>query len=205
MGKVVSAAVREYTSQKTFQELYNERQEIKDGVMSKVEDKVKAFGITINDIVIDEPQASDEVKQQFDRVRSSALETEAIKNEAKQKKMLIIAGAEADRQRDILRGQGAAGYRKEIFDQYAQQIEELVKNGTPREEAVSVMMKIMELDTWREVGAEGNMVIVTGGESGESREFADLTKRLAALDVPASSRKKTTSSRRKAPAAPKPS
>jgi regulator of protease activity HflC (stomatin/prohibitin superfamily) len=134
MSKAVSAAVREYTSGKSFQELYNERQEIRDGVLEKVADKASQFGIVINDIIIDEPQASAEVRETFDRVRRSALEKEAAKNEADANYIRTVKDAEADKERDILRGEGAAGYREKIFDQYAEQIEALEKSGTPREE-----------------------------------------------------------------------
>jgi membrane protease subunit HflK len=164
MKKNVAAAVREYTSKKTFQELYDERQQIKEGVLAKVEEKMTQFGIQINDIVVDEPQASSEVKATFDRVRSSALEKEAAANEAEAQYIKSVRAAEAQRDRDLLRGEGAAGYRQRIFDQYSEQIEALEKGGTPRQEAVAMMMKVMELDTWREVGGEGNMVIVTGGD-----------------------------------------
>jgi regulator of protease activity HflC (stomatin/prohibitin superfamily) len=181
MKKVVSAAVREYTSGKAFQELYNERQEIRDGVLEKVASKIEEFGITINDIVIDEPQASNEVKSTFDRVRASALEKEAAKNEAAAEYIRQVKSAEADKERDILRGQGAAGYRKEIFDQYAEQIESLVDAGTPREEAVHFMETIMKLDTWREVGTDGNMLIVTDGSSKEGNELVDLMKNMKGL------------------------
>lgn len=177
MKKVVSAAVREYTSKKDFQELYDERQEIKEGVLAKIESKVAEFGLQINDIVIDEPSASDEVKETFDRVRSSALEKDAAKNEAEAEYIKKVKSAEADKDRDLLRGEGAAGYREKIFAQYAEQINELVKEGTPREEAVKVMMKIMELDTYREIGDKGNAFVITGGGSNDSDDFASFLKK----------------------------
>jgi regulator of protease activity HflC (stomatin/prohibitin superfamily) len=173
MKKVVSAAVREYTSGKTFQELYDERQEIKQGVLDKVEEQVGSFGLQINDIIIDEPQASAQVESDFDGVRSAQLKQDAAEYEAKADYIRKVESARADKDRDLLRGEGAAGYRKKIFDQYAEQIDELVTKGTPREEAVSMMIKIMELDTWREVGEKGNSFVITG--SGDSS--GDFTNR----------------------------
>ena len=58
MKKVVAAAVREYTSKKSFQELYDERQEIRHGVLEKVEQQVSGFGLQINDIVMPKPNTS---------------------------------------------------------------------------------------------------------------------------------------------------
>ena len=175
MKKVVAAAVREYTSKKDFQELYDERQEIKTGVLEKVEDQVQGFGLQINDIIIDEPQASEDVQKTFDRVRSSALEKDAATNEAEAAYIRDVKAAEAARDRDLLRGEGAAGYRQKIFDQYAEQIDALVSKGTPRTEAVNMMIKIMELDTWREVGEKGNSFVITGS-NGDSSDFGERLK-----------------------------
>lgn len=181
MKKVVSAAARKYTSSKSFQELYDERQEIKDGVLKTVEQQVSGFGIQINDIVIDEPQASDAVKKTFDRVRSSSLEKDAATNEAAAEYIRKVKSAEADKDRDLLRGEGAAGYRDKLFEQYAKQINNLVSEGTPREEAVQVMMRIMELDTQREVGAHGNTILFApAGEAGS--RIAELQTLATSLD-----------------------
>lgn len=175
MKDVVSAAVREYTSTKTFQEIYDERMEIKDYVLEKIKEQVAGYGILVNDIIINEPQVSSEMKANFDRVRSSALALEAAQNEAQAEYIKTVKDAEAHKMRDLQRGEGAAGYRKKIFDQYAEQIDELVQKGTPREEAVHVMMKIMELDTWREVGDKGNAFVITGS-GGDGGDFAKRLK-----------------------------
>ena len=202
MKKVVAAAVREYTSKKDFQELYDERQEIKAGVLEKVEEQVAGFGLTINDIVIDEPAASDQVKKTFDRVRSSALEKDAAQNEADAEFIRKVRSAEADKARDILRGEGAAGYRQKIFDQYGEQMEDLVSKGVSREEAVRVMMKVMEFDTWREVGTEGkNMVIVTG-DSENSRQLANMQTLTRTMGTP--SPEQDTGPRKQPPPAAEP-
>lgn len=174
MRKAVSAAVRKYTSGKDFQELYDERDEISEAVIQDVTSQVGEYGITIRHIIVDEPSAPGSVQESYNRVRASEKERDAATNEAAAEKIRIVARAEADKERDILRGQGAAGYRKEIFDQYAEQIQALVDNGTPREEAVSFMKKIMELDTWREVGEQGNMVIVTGEQNDAAKKLTEL-------------------------------
>lgn len=184
MKKVVAAAVREYTSKKTFQELYDERQEIKQGVLEKVADQVHGFGIQINDIVIDEPQASQEVKETFDRVRSSGLEKEAAKNEAEADFIRTVRRAEADKQRNILIGEGVAGFREKIADGYAALRLKLVDSGVEPGAADRFMEEAMRLDTLRDVGDKGNMIIVTPDSSSGNRiaEMQTLSKTLGAPD-----------------------
>jgi regulator of protease activity HflC (stomatin/prohibitin superfamily) len=161
MSKIVSAAVRKYTSGKDFQELYDERDEISDAVISEVEDQINDYGINIRRIVIDEPKAPGDVQSAYNRVRSSERERDAALNEAEAEKVRIVKKAEADKERNILIGEGVAGFRKKIFDQYAEQIRELVTKGVSREDAEHMMLEAMRLDTLRDIGDKGNLVIVS--------------------------------------------
>ncbi|MCB9990810.1 MAG: hypothetical protein H6867_05455 [Rhodospirillales bacterium] len=201
MKKVVSAAVREYTSGKTFQELYDERQQIKEGVKDKVEEQVSGFGLQINDIIIDEPKASDQVKSDFDRVRSSELKKDAAKFDAEADYIRKVKSAEADRDRDLLRGEGAAGYRQRIFSQYAEQIDSLVQKGTPREEAVHVMMEVMKYDTWREASDKGNAFFFSES-NGTGTDMAKRLKDFAPLNAALNGKEQVKEQDNKGPAAP---
>lgn len=188
--KIVSAAVRKYTSGKDFQELYNERDEISERVIEEVSKHVSEYGVVLRRIVIDEPQVGSELQSAYNKVRASEREREAAVNESEAIKLKTVKIAEAERDRDLLRGEGAAGYRQRIFDQYAEQIKKLEAGGVPREEAVTVMMQIMHLDTVREVGSHGNTVIVTpDANTGDAfAQFKALSQTLtkpAANDKPA--------------------
>ncbi len=180
MKKVVAAAVREYTSGKDFQELYDERQQIKEGVLTKVEQQVGGYGILISDIVIDEPQASAEVKETFDRVRSSALEKDAAKNEAEADYIRTVKRAEADKQRNILIGEGVAGFREKIAEGYSALRKQLISDGADPYTADRFMEEAMRLDTLRDIGDKKNMVIVTTDGSSAQRlaEFQTLNQTL---------------------------
>lgn len=166
MMKLVSAAVRTATSGRQFQDLYTDRDEISTAVIEHIQKDVDDFGIKIRRIVIDEPTAPGAVQQAFNEVRASERLKEAAKNKAEAHQIEVIAKAQAERQADILRGEGKAGFRKAIFDQYREQIETL-SGGDPnrRAEAIEVMMQAMHQDTLRDVGDKGNLVIVTEGKS----------------------------------------
>ena len=169
MKKVVAASVRKYTSGKDFQELYDERQEIRDSVIAETKDQVAGYGIQINDIVIDEPKASNEVKRTFDRVRSSALEKDAATNEADADYIRTVKRAEADKQRNILIGEGVAGFREKILTGYAELRAKLITDGVDADTADRFMEEAMRLDTLRDIGDKGNMVIVTPDNSTGNR------------------------------------
>lgn len=169
MKKVVAAAVREYTSKKSFQELYDERHQIKQGVLERVAEQVAGFGIHINDIVIDEPQASSQVKQTFDNVRSSEMERQAAKNQAEAEYIKTVRRAEADKERNILIGEGVAGFREKIATGYATLRAKLISDGVDPDTADRFMEEAMRLDTIRDVGEKGNMIIVTPDNSSGHR------------------------------------
>jgi regulator of protease activity HflC (stomatin/prohibitin superfamily) len=136
---------------------------------------VAEFGLKIRRIIIDEPTAPAEVQAAFNEVRASERLKEAARNKADAHKIEIIAKAQAEKEADILRGQGKAGFRREIFDQYSEQIAKLETAGVSREEAVDVMMRAMQQDTLRDIGDKGNLVIVSDAQNaGISNRIAEL-------------------------------
>lgn len=177
MKKAVSAAVRTATSGKDFQELYSDRDEVSGHVIDQIKPTVDEYGINLRRIIIDEPTAPAEVQASFNEVRASERLMEASKNKAAAHKIELVARAEAEKQADILRGEGKAGFRKALFEQYGEQIETLVGKGVVREEAIKVMLDTMHQDTMRDIGHQGNMVIVTSDKS------SDIGGGLAALQT----------------------
>lgn len=184
MKKLVSAAVRTATARKEFQELYGDRDEISTAVIDHIKTAVAEYGINVRRIIIDEPQAPEQVQKAFNEVRASERLKEAARNKADAHAIEVVAKAEAEKQADVLRGQGKAGFRKEIFDQYSGQIRKLESEGVSRGEAITMMMQAMQQDTLRDVGDKGNLVIVTDGQStgGVGRNIAEMQ---AALRGPA--------------------
>lgn len=196
MKKVVAAAVREYTSAKSFQDLYNERHEIKLSVLEKVEAQIKGYGITITDIVIDEPQASDAVKKSFDNVRASALLAEAAENEAQAAYIKMVKAAKADRVRNAEIGEGVADFRRAIAISYIELRDKLKKAGVDESLADQFMQEAMKLDTLRDIGDKGNLVIHTesnpNANGTEKMSMGDLIAMLKSLgiDIPKKTSKK---------------
>lgn len=177
MKKAVSAAVRTATSGKQFQELYSDRDEISDHVIEQIKPTIAEYGINLRRIIIDEPTAPPQVQASYNEVRASERMMEASKNKAASHKIELVARAEAEKQADILRGEGKAGFRKALFEQYGEQIETLVGKGVNRDEAIKVMLDTMHQDTMRDIGQQGNMVIVTTDNS------SDIGGGLAALQT----------------------
>lgn len=160
MNKIVSASVRKYTSGKDFQELYNERDEISHAVILDVKEQILDYGINIRRIVVDEPHAPKDVQESYNRVRASEREKDAAANEAAADYIRRVKAAEADKERNILIGEGVAGFRQSIAEGYTEIRRQLVQEGVDANVADRFMEEAMRLDTIRDVGEKGNMVIV---------------------------------------------
>lgn len=160
MSKIVSASVRKYTSNKEFQELYVERDEISQAVIEDIKKQILEYGINIRRIVVDEPTAPKDVQDSYNRVRASEREKDAAQNEAAADYIRRVKAAEADKERNILIGEGVAGFRRSIAQGYTEIRQELIAQGVDPQVAEHFMEEAMRLDTIRDVGEKGNMVLV---------------------------------------------
>ena len=165
--KLVNAEVRKYTSGKDFQELYFERDEISEEVIKAVREQIDDYGVVLRRIIIDEPEAPQTVEEAFNKVRASERLKDAAKNEAAADYIRRVKAAEADKQRNILIGEGVAGFRQTIAQGYADLRKMMIDKGVDPLHADQFMKDAMHLDTLRDIGDKGNMVIVTeAGNSG---------------------------------------
>lgn len=168
ISKLVNAEVRKYTSSKDFQALYDERDEISDVVIDALKEQIDDYGVVLHRIIIDEPEAPKSVEEAFNKVRASERLKDAAKNEADADFIRRVKAAEADKERNILIGEGVAGFRKKIADGYGELRQMLVEKGVDTENADQFMRDAMHMDTLRDIGDRGNMVIVT--ESGMDKD-----------------------------------
>lgn len=174
MNKIVSASVRKYTSGKEFQDLYDERDEISMAVIADVKKQIMDYGIIIRRIVVDEPTAPRDVQDSFNRVRASEREKDAATNEAAADYIRRVKAAEADKERNILIGEGVAGFRQSIAQGYAEIRTQLVNDGVEPLNAERFMEEAMRLDTIRDVGDKGNMVIVVPQAGNHNNDLTSL-------------------------------
>lgn len=161
MLKLVSAAVRTATSGKQFQELYTDRDQISLAVIDHISKDVEEFGIGIRRIVIDQPSVTAEIQESFNQVRASERRKESARNNADAHYIEVVRKAEADKDSRKLAGEGAANYRKALFNGYKEQFQDLAADPHIGTEGANAIVKLaMNLDAMCDVGKSGNMVVV---------------------------------------------
>jgi regulator of protease activity HflC (stomatin/prohibitin superfamily) len=157
---IITAEVRKYTSKKDFQELYDERQEISESVKQSVQIELEDYGVSIIRIVIDEPQPDEGTKEAYNDVKASERRKEAASNDAQAAYIMTVKAAEADAKRNELIGEGVKSFRKSIAESYIETRAALIGAQIDEDSADGFMMEAMRLDTMRDVGESGNLIVM---------------------------------------------
>lgn len=158
----VAATVKQLTSHMDFAEIFQTREALSEQAREKVGKEVEdIYGVKLVDVIVDQPQASQDIQNRYNAVKASDMDRQAQRNAAEAEKVTSIMRAEADKQGRILRGQGAAGERGAILEGYADQFNEIVKKGLPPEMAQEIIKIAMINDTIRDAASKGNLIITT--------------------------------------------
>ncbi|MCD8566736.1 MAG: hypothetical protein LRY36_02300 [Alphaproteobacteria bacterium] len=163
---IISAAVRKYTSGKEFQDIYDEREEISEQVISAVSKEIEDYGVVLRRIVIDEPQPDQSVKDAYNAVKSSERKKEAAENEAAAAFIKNVKDAEAAAKRNELIGAGVKAFRMSVAQSYIETRKALIEAGVNEAAADKFMEEAMRLDTMRDVGDKGNLIVMAMDSAG---------------------------------------
>lgn len=157
----IAATIKQLTSQMEFAELYQARETISDHARERVGKEIEnLYGMTLVDVIVDEPHAPAEIQQSYNNVKASERNKLAAVNDAEASKIKTIADAEARKEALRLDGEGIAAQRKAIFENYAGQFNELSQKMSP-EQAHQVIALAMANDTVRDAAKHGNVIIAT--------------------------------------------
>lgn len=180
ISDIVSAEVRKKSNEKDFEQLYSDRQLISDEVIESVKGDIEDYGVRLKRIVIDEPQPDANTKQAYNDVRASERRRDAARNEADAKRIIMVETARADKERNELMGEGIKSFRKSVAESYIETRKALIAEGVDEAAADSFMAEAMRLDTMRDVGEKGNLIVMA--LNGEDKA-STMPQVLAALEA----------------------
>jgi regulator of protease activity HflC (stomatin/prohibitin superfamily) len=162
-----------------FAELYQAREEISDKARVKVGKEVAdLYGMKLIDVIVDEPHAPTEIQSSYNNVKASERNKLAAVNDAEANKIRVIAEAEARREALRLDGEGIAAQRKAIFENYAEQFNQLAQKGLTQSQAHQVISLAMANDTVRDAAKNGNVIITTTNSNDILGQLSALGKTL---------------------------
>jgi regulator of protease activity HflC (stomatin/prohibitin superfamily) len=158
----VAATLKQLVSDMEFIHLYQTREKISEEARQKVGKEVEdLYGMKLIDVIVDEPHASTTAQASFSRVKESERNLVAAQNDSAAIKARIIAEAEAKKEALRLHGEGISAQRAAIFENYAEQFNNLSKKGMTPEMAHEIITLAMSLDTTRDAAEKGNMIVTT--------------------------------------------
>lgn len=152
--------VRQTASGMDMVELYANRDSMENQVQTALSERFALYGYIIENVLVDEPQPSSEVRDAFNRVIASKRLKEAAENEAAAARIKLVGVAEAEAESKKLQGEGMAKMREAMAKGLEQAMETIGKAGLTPQEAVAFLTDTNRLDTISTAAAHGNMVII---------------------------------------------
>lgn len=175
----VAAAVKQMGSGMQFADLFKERESISHNVLEKVGQQIlDQYGVKLIEVIVDEPQATSELQASYDSRKASENRAVVQLNEARASKEAAILRAEGRKEELRLDGEGIAAQRKAIFENYAEQFNQLAAKGLTQEQAHQVITLAMANDTVRDAAKSGNVILTTTNAADTLAQMQALGKSL---------------------------
>jgi regulator of protease activity HflC (stomatin/prohibitin superfamily) len=167
--------VRQTASGMDMVELYANRDSMESQVQTALSERFVRYGYVIENVLVDEPQPSNEVRDAFNRVIASQRLKEAATNEAAAARIKLVGVAEAE-----------AKMREAMAKGLEQAMETMKSAGLSMQEAMAFLTETNRLDTISNAAAHGNMVIVDTRSNGNLSETVAAVKAASASLRPVS-------------------
>lgn len=180
----VKNRVRGKASSMTFDELFSAQTDFQDDVFESLTERMASFGFIIENVLVDDPQPSESLRESFDRVLASERLKEAAVNEGEAARLLSVARANAEGEALEIKGKAWSEFRKTIAEGNAEALDQFAgKTGLTPAEGLTFFTSINEMEAVRDAAqAGGQVVFVTGSAK-------PLTTDPALLGVTAGARK----------------
>lgn len=168
--------VRQTASGMEMTELYANRDSVEQQVQTALSEQFARFGYVIENVLVDEPQPSSEVRDAFNKVIASKRLMEAARNEAEAERIKLVGAAQAEAESKKLQGEGMAQMREAIARGLEEAMSTMTKAGLGTEQAVQLLTDTNRIDAITSAAAHGNTIIIDAGAN------RDLASTAAMLD-----------------------
>jgi len=168
--------VRQTASGIDMVELYQNRDAMEAEVQNTLSERFARYGYVIENVLVDEPQPSVEVRDAFNRVIASQRLKEAAANEADAERIKLVGVAQAEAESKRLQGEGMAKMREAVAEGLEHAMETMRKAGLSAEQAMSFLTDTNRLDAITNAGAQGNLIIIDTKDSNRLVETVAAVK-----------------------------
>lgn len=158
--------VRATASGLTFDALFQARDTFESDVSDTLEGRMRSFGYEIINVLVDDPQPSDDLRKAFDRVIAAKRLKEAAENEGEAARVLAVAKAEAEGQSLTIKGNAYAEFRKIVAKGNGEALQEFCgRTGLTGHDALAFFTSINEMEAVRDASNHGGRVVFVAGSA----------------------------------------
>ncbi len=170
--------VRQTASGMEMTELYANRDSVEQQVQDALSEQFARFGYIIENVLVDEPQPSSEVRDAFNKVIASKRLMEAARNEAEAARIKLVGAAQAEAESKKLQGEGMAQMRTAVARGLEEAMATMAKAGLRPEEAIKFLTDTNRIDAITNAAAHGNTIII---DAGSNRDLATTSALLNSM------------------------
>lgn len=170
--------VRQTASGMEMTELYANRDAVESQVQTALSEQFARFGYIIENVLVDEPQPSPEVRDAFNKVIASKRLMEAARNEAEAARIKLVGAAQAEAESKKLQGEGMAQMRTAIARGLEEAMETMQKAGLDTNVAIQFLTDTNRLDTITSAATHGNTIII---DAGANKDLAGMAAMIESI------------------------
>jgi regulator of protease activity HflC (stomatin/prohibitin superfamily) len=163
--------VRQTASGMEMTDLYANRDNVEQQVQVALSEQFARFGYIIENVLVDEPQPSPEVRDAFNQVIASKRLMEAARNEAEAQRIKLVGAAQAEAESKKLQGEGMAQMREAVARGLEEAMKTMRQAGLSPEQAIAFLSDTNRLDTITSAATHGNTIII---DAGQSKDLANM-------------------------------
>ncbi len=170
--------VRQTASGMEMTELYANRDAVESQVQTALSEQFARFGYSIENVLVDEPQPSSEVRDAFNKVIASKRLMEAARNEAEAARIKLVGAAQAEAESKKLQGEGMAQMRTAIARGLEEAMKTMQEAGLKTDIAIQFLTDTNRLDTITSAASHGNTIII---DAGSNKDLAGMAAMLESI------------------------
>jgi len=177
--------VRSTASGMTFDDLFRSRDAFETDVETTLAQRMSEFGFKIENVLVDDPQPSRELREAFDRVIAAQRLKEAATNEGEALRIKQVASAQAEGESLRIRGEAYAAFRNIIAEGNAEALTKFTaKTGLTAKNALEFFISVNEMEAVTTAAQSGGRVVFVAGSAKDGIEPALFGALTAAEDEP---------------------
>lgn len=165
--------VRSTASSLTFENLFRSRDDFEKAVQETLTDRMSDFGYIIENVLVDDPQPSADLRQAFDRVIAAQRLKEAAENEGEAKRILSVAEANAEGEALEIKANAYARFRNIVADGNAEALDKFcATTGLKSQDGLDFFISINEMEAVRDAASNGGRVVFVAGSAQKNPDSA---------------------------------